>query len=178
MTATPPITLCEQLGRHWAANSAIPDWAFVDADQTNGNIWACPLAELERREAEAASLTIVPTAPRLPGEGSITIGVEVRASAPSWRRATEILADLLEVLFPSGQAFVFPATAELPSGLIGIPTLASGATAALWRVIEIQPESNIVPVLGGRDDGRSATGQDEARMDLRCRVTPFLYQAP
>lgn len=163
-----PVTLCRQLGRHWAAHTSLDPWTFVEPDDSNpGNVYACAMPQRGHRLATAAALVPIVTAPPQ-NPNLIALGVEVLAVAATIEDALGVLGDLAwGVLFPDGRTWFEPATATRPAGLIGLPV----GAASVWRIVELQLDGGPVEVPGARIDGLTDEGQRAARLDLRALVT-------
>lgn len=202
------LTLCEQVGRHWAASSSLGLTAdsfaetFGDASGTDQSgpttaLWACALPERARRAECAASLVpaVAPVADNTTGMRSL--GVAVTAHAPTIRRAMDLIEDLVAVLWPDG----VPA-ARVPDppailgqrleGIIGPPDLvsltptATPAAAPLWRVIDPVITQNPLELFsgaapsgsGGGGGGASDDGDAVATIVLGFLVVPVTLCGP
>lgn len=178
MTRPTPDTLCAQLGRHWAANTALAGGlTFCEADASApSNLYACPLPVGAHRLLPAASVTLERPAASDPSLRVQTIDLAVEARAATDAVAMAMLTDLHGLLWPTDGPFVHHAThfGQRVDGVIGIP--ASGAGDVwLWRLVTLEPLTGPVVVTGGgASEIRTPEGEAVATLTLSAACTPRL----
>ncbi len=178
MTRPTPDTLCAQLGRHWAANTA---WSgglsFCEAaDDTPSNLYACPLPVADHRLRPAASVTLTSEPATEPALRAEAIGLAVEARAATEDQAMALLTDLAALLWPTNGPFIHHAThfGVAVNGVVGIPDLGAGS-AWLWRIVTLEPVTGPVVIPGGgASDIRTHEGEAAAAMTLSALCTPRL----
>ncbi|GIK18631.1 MAG: hypothetical protein BroJett004_07950 [Planctomycetota bacterium] len=168
-----PRTLAQQIGRHWAANTAVPGGLlFVEDDAaTPGNLYAATLPPAAHRLTPAASLTVRPSPASDPATPMHAITLTAEAHAETPEDALAMLEDLCAVLWPNDGPFhVVPGGDHNMIGLVGLPDLGPGETADVWRIVTLEPDSTPAPIDAGHDT-RDADGQAAAAMTMTAMCT-------
>lgn len=178
MTRPTPHVLCQQLARHWAANTAVAGGlTFCEAaSSARSNLYACPLPVAAHRLRPAASLTLTPAAATDPATRAEAIDIAVEARADTDAGAMALLTDLHELLWPTDGAFIHLAThfGVAVNGVVGIPADGAGFVW-LWRVVTLEPVTGPVVIPGGGDSEiRTAEGEAAASMTIAAVCTPKL----
>lgn len=171
-----PDVLCQQLGRHWATNTAIAGGlTFCEPDDsTPSNLYACPLPVAAHRLNPAASITLTPNAASAPNVHLQTIDLAIEARAITDSGALAMLVDLHQLLWPTDGVFIHHAThyGKPVHGIPGIPALGAGSVW-LWRVVTLTPVTGPVVVPGGGTSPvRAASGEAVATMTLSAACAP------
>jgi hypothetical protein len=176
MTRPTPNTLSVQLGRHWADRTTL-GWTFCEpSGAAPSNLYACALPVRAHRLSPAASLTPTEVQATPPNLNLQAIGIAVEARARTEAGALAMLTDLHTLLWPNDGAFVHHAThhGQPVHGVIGIPAVGSGALA-LWRVVNLEPQTGPVVVPGGGTSGvRGVEGEAVASMTIGAACAPAL----
>lgn len=173
-----PDVLCQQIARHWAANTAIGGGlTFCEPDEsTPSNLYACPLPVLAHRLNPAASITLTPNAASPANVRLQTIDLAIEARAITDSGALAMLVDLHDLLWPTDGVFIHHAThfGQAVHGIPGIPDLGAGSVA-LWRIVTLEPVTGPVVVPGGGGGGspiRAESGEAVATMTLSAACAP------
>jgi|GEM_PF-4176786 len=171
MTAT-AITLAEQIGRYWAANSTYgaTGLSFAEPrDAVKANIAARAMPSKDYRLSPGVSITPTPVAPsddQIPTH-AIGLAVEVHGQTP--REVLGVLEELWSILWPDDRPFgPVPQTVhgQAVVGIVGAPAATVGGSADLWRIVEMVPIQIPTHLVGKSDLARSAEGEDIATMTI------------
>lgn len=177
MTAATAFTLCEQIGRLWAANSSL-GLTFAEARSADqANIYAGPMPARANRLSPGVSITPDVTAPSEAMSPTHAMGVAIEVRAETQRLALAVLEELHLILFPDDRPYA-PVAGTIHGqsvvGLFGAPPTTLDGEAVLWRMIEVQPAQIPTVVIGAPGTGRGEEGEELATMTLRvlaCRQT-------
>jgi hypothetical protein len=168
MTAT-AITLAEQIGRYWAANSALGLSFAEPRDAVKANIAARSMPDKDHRLSPGVSITPTPVAPSEDQVPTHAIGLAVEVHGKTPREVLGVLEELWTILWPDDRPFSpVPQTVhgQAVVGIVGAPPATVGGSADLWRIVEMVPIQIPTHLIGPSDLARSAKGEDIATMTL------------
>lgn len=181
MTAATAFTLCEQIGRLWAANSSLGLTFAESRSADQANISAGPMPPRANRLSPGVSITPEVTAPSEAQSPTHAMGVAIEVRAQTQRLALAVLEELHLILFPDDRPYA-PVAGTIHGqsvvGLFGAPPATLDGEATLWRIIEAQPAQIPTVVIGAPGTGRGEEGEELATMTLRVLAVRQTINAP
>lgn len=173
-------TLCEQIGRLWAANSTL-GLTFAEArSAAQANLYAAHMPPADRRLSPCVSLTPEVAAPSESQSPTRAIGVAIEVHADTWRQALAALEEIHLILFPDDRPYA-PVAGTIHGqsvvGLFGAPPASLEGEAELWRIIELQPVQIPTVIVGG-NAGRDEQGEEVATATLRALAVRQTLNTP
>lgn len=158
------LALAQQIGRWWAAQAGL---TFVEPESSApGHVYACPLPRPGRREATAASISIIASA----GAADLAVTdvtqrivMVVEAHADTLEDAMSMLHGLRGHLRGNDKPFVSPSTQGV-IGLLDDAAFASEEPVRGWRVIGFELVNEPVPLRFPGD--ATPDGQSSAQMTI------------
>lgn len=180
-------TVCEQLARWWAQNSAasIPLVFCEQADlSSSANLFASSIpAKADRLVgtlSRAASIVVSSAQPTSDGMDPTTrIIVTITTRSDTRRDAERVLSDLRRLIRPANLPWAAPDWSaygnQVRRGYIGAPppdVFADGSSIDIWRVIGVEIVSDVQPLAIEAGEGSTEEGQGSAVMTLALRCVP------
>lgn len=179
MTAS-AFTFCEQIGRLWAANSALGLTFAEPRSAVPANIYADRMPTRVRRLTPGVSLTPEVAAPSEPMSPTHAIGVAVEVRAENRRSAMAVLEELHRILWPDDRPYS-PQSGTVHGqsaiGVFGPPPATPEGSVTLWRVIELQPVQ-IPTIIEGANLGKGEEGLEIATMTMRALAVRQAFNTP
>lgn len=173
-------TLCEQVGRLWAANSTL-GLTFAEArSAAQANIYAAPMPPADRRLSPCVSITPEVAAPSEAQSPTRAIGIAFEVHAATRREALAALEEIHLILFPDDRPYA-PVAGTIHGqsvvGTFGAPPATLEGEAVLWRIIELQPVQIPTVIVGG-NVGRDEQGEQLATATLRALAVRQTLNTP
>ncbi|MCL4221045.1 MAG: hypothetical protein KJZ65_06720 [Phycisphaerales bacterium] len=173
-------TLCEQVGRLWAANSTLGLTFAEPRSAAQANIYATPMPPADRRLSPCVSITPEVAAPSEAQSPTRAIGIALEVHAATRREALAALEEIHLILFPDDRPYA-PVVGTIHGqsvvGTFGAPPASLEGEAELWRIIELQPVQIPTVIVGG-NVGRNEEGEEIATATLRALAVRQTLDTP